>query len=198
MSGGLIPGWPLDPDRPALGSSPAPDRPRAPGLLAPRARAAAVTLVALGCGLLAVQILVTGFTSGGLADGLLWAAFAVVVGIRAWLLWRVVDTLRTAPGRYAFVLDQRQVEGTSHRWWLPALRFAMPRWNGWWLQLADAETEELLGWFEVSPAAARHLDGQLVVAVWGWEPGARHVALSGRFPCVEVVGAVHPDEPIAA
>lgn len=156
-----------------------------------------MSLVALGCGVLAVQVLVTGFTSGGLVDGLFWAAFALAAAIRAWLLWRVVDTLRTAPGRYAFVLDQRRIEGTSRRWWVPSLRFAMPRWAGCWMELADAETEEPLGWFEVSPSAARHLDGQLVVAVWGWEPGGRHVALSGRFPCVEVVGAVRAEEPLA-
>lgn len=112
----------------------------------------------------------------------------MLVGVRAWLLWRVVATLRTAPGRYAFVIDHQLVDASSGRWWVPAL--SGTRWSGHWLHLADADTEESLGWVEVSAPAARRIGSELVVAVWGWGPGARHVALSGRFPCVEAIGPV--------
>lgn len=171
-----------------------PDRPGAAGLLIARLRAFLVSGIALGCLLLAGRMLAVGLRSGALVDGLFWTAAAVFAGIRAWLLWRVVGTLRTAPGRYAFVLEQARISATSGRWWVPTLMWT-PRWAGQWLHLADAETEESLGWVEVSRSAAQRIAPELVVAVWGWEPRGRHVALSGRFPCAEVIGAVRTVRP---
>ncbi len=178
-----------------MGRSQVPDRPGSAGLLIVRIRALLISGISLGCLLLAGRMLALGLRSGALIDGLFWTAAAVAAGVRAWLLWRVVRTLRTAPGRYAFVLEQARIPASSGRWWIPTLMWT-PRWSGWWLHLADAETEESLGWVEVSASAARRVDGELVAAVWGWEPRARHVALSGRFPAVEVIGpvrAVRPD-----